>query len=105
MVIARVYFDQDMRCAFQGFKSTLRKDGVSPDIQDREKCFIFMNRACTKFKLMVGGYLVYYNNGSRKIPLDAIQYLPTFFDGKKMNLDQGVTKAVIKSVRQKLGLH
>lgn len=99
MRLARVYLDQDMRCSFTGIMSVLRKDKITPETLGKGSMIIFMNKAATKFKLLAGkDYLVYYSNGHRRIPLEAIQHLPSYFDGSSLELG----KAIDKSVRERL---
>lgn len=99
MEIARVYFDVDMRLGFQGLTVLAVKKKYDPRVEDEKRMVVFMNRACTKFKLLVSNqYLVYYNNGSRRIPLEAISHLPTFFDGKKLTLDRAIAKTIINKL-------
>lgn len=99
MRIARVYFDVDLRCSFQGLRKFLTKEKIDPISLGKGNLIIFMNRRATSFKMLAGNdYLVYYNNSGRRIPLDAIQYLPTYFDGTSLEFN----KAMEKSVRDKL---
>lgn len=101
MKITRVYLDIDLRCSFQGLRKQLVADGLKIDLLSKGSMIIFLNRAGTKFKLLAGNdYLVYYNNGDRRIPLDAIKYLPSYFDGTTASFD----KVVEKSIRAKLNL-
>ncbi len=100
MNIARVFFDVDMRCNFDGLKSLLKKNDMEPE--KIKGHVIFMNRANTKFKLLAGEYLVYYSNGNRRIPLSAIQYLPTSFDGRELNLDKAMSRAIFKDLSKRL---
>jgi len=101
MRIARVYFEQDMRCNFPGLEAVMRKEGVDPQTLPSGSFTLFMNAARTKFKMMVGNaYLVYFSNGNKRIPLEAIQHLPQFFDGTTLDF----AKAIEKSVKEKMGL-
>lgn len=99
MRIARVYFDMDLRCAFDGFREHLRAEKIEPEKLGKGDLIVFMNRKMTMFKMLAGDrYLVTYTNGNRRIPLEAIQYLPTYFDGSALSF----SKAVEKSVKEKL---
>lgn len=63
---------------------------------------IFMNRKATAFKMLAGNdYLVYYNNKGRRIPLDAIQYLPTYFDGTNIEFTKVMERSVMDKLRKK----
>lgn len=101
-LIARVFFDCDLRCAFDGLHSLMRKSGMKPELTT--DFVIFFNRSRTKFKLISGSYLAYYSNGDRKIPLTAIQYLPAAFGGDEMNLERAMTKAMRKDIAKKLNV-
>lgn len=102
MKIARVYFDIDLRCSFDGLAEVLKQDDKDIANLSKGDLVIFMNRKMTAFKMLAGpAYLVLYRNGSARIPLDAIQYLPTYFDGTQLEF----TKAVEKSVKAKLKIY
>jgi hypothetical protein len=61
MRITRVFFDIDMRLAFQGLNSTAKS---AKTILGPESRVIFINKSMTSFKLMVDGqFLVYYKHG------------------------------------------
>ena len=63
--------------------------------------WFFMNSKHTKFKMLIGNkYLVYHDNGDRKIPLEAIQHLPSAITGDRFTFD----KALEITMREKLGL-
>jgi len=98
MKIARVFLDQDMRMGFQGLHQILRDIKVNPENLDPDNYYIFMNRAATKFKLITGKYMVYFNNGHRRIPLDAIQYLPRNFGGKETDMNEAIRKSLVKKL-------
>lgn len=98
MKIARIYLDCDLRCSFEGLKKLI---GKSADELGKGDLTLFLNRKATAFKLMAGkDYLTYYRNGGRRIPLEAIQHLPTFFDGQSLNF----AKAIEKTIKGKLGV-
>lgn len=98
MKIARVYLDCDLRCSFDGLNALLKKDGV--EIASSPGNFVlFMNRKATAFKLLTANsYLMFYRSPSGRIALDAIQNIPEFFDGTRLDFN----KAVEKTVKEKL---
>ena len=62
---------------------------------------LFINHARTKFKILRSDtYLVYYSNGNKRIPLDAIRYLPKAFNGSQVEMDS----AIKDSLKSKLKL-
>jgi hypothetical protein len=84
MRITRVFLDVHMGLAFQGL-SEIAKRAKTPN--DQDSTIIFINKKQTAFKMLRSkGYLVYYNNGNRKIPLEAIQYLPRYFGGTEAEM-------------------
>lgn len=100
MKIARVFFDFDMRCNFEGIKELLKKEKMK-DEETKDMVVILLNRATTSFKLLIdNSYIVYYKNGHRRIPLDALQFLPQRFGGSEMEFN----RAVERSLREKLKL-
>lgn len=103
MKIARIFFDSDMRQGFQGMHGVLQKAKVDHRNLDPADFYIFMNHARTKFKLLSGQYLVYFNNGNRRIPLEAIQYLPSNFGGSQLDLERAMTNALRTSLLKQLG--
>lgn len=101
MRIARVFLDQDMRNGFHGLHLILAKAKINPRNLAPENYYVFMNRANTKFKLITGAYLVYYNNGSRRIPLEAIQYLPKNFGGTEAQMNEAIRTTLKKRLNIK----
>ena len=90
-----------MRCNFPGLQKTLRKAQINPETLSERSFIVFLNAKGTKFKLLVGNsYIVYYSNGNKQIPLNAITHLPSCFEGKKFDF----TKAVAKSIEGKVAL-
>ena len=78
----------------------MAKAKVNPDTLPANNIILFINKAQTAFKLLVGPhYIVYHNNKGRKFPLEAIQHFPEFFDGKRLDF----SGAVAKAISQKLG--
>jgi hypothetical protein len=100
MKIARVFLETDMRMGFQGLHRVLAHNKINPLGLDPEAYYVFMNRKRTKFKCISGKYLVYFNNGSRIIPLDAIQYLPRNFGGSQLEMSEAIRKVVLKQLGQ-----
>lgn len=97
MRITRVFIDVYMGYGFQGLSEIAKeaKTNIGP-----ESCVVFINRKTTAFKMMVDGiYLTYFKNGEKKIPIDAIRFLPEKFGGTQMEFD----RAVKKSLETKLG--
>lgn len=102
MEIKRIYLDTDMRMGHVGLREKLRKDKINPDLLADTSFILFLNKTATRFKLFFGQrYVIYYNNGSRRIPLEAIQYLPEFFRNGKVE----VNRMIEKSIRTKLNLN
>lgn len=73
----------------------MRKGNYSINDKGEPKFVLFMNRARTAFKLFVGPhYLMYYKNGSRRIPLDAISRIPRYFNGQTLNMRGAIAETV-----------
>jgi len=86
MEIARVFLNTTMSYSFNGLKAILKDSGTNPDTMANDKFVVFINKARTAFKVMVGPhYILYHNNGSKPFPLEAISHFPEFFDGKRIN--------------------
>jgi hypothetical protein len=98
MRIARLFLESDLRQGFQGLHKILQNAKINPSALNPEHYYIFMNRACTKFKLISGAYLVYFNNGNRMIPLDAIQYLPRNFGGKETEMNEAIRTSLTRKL-------
>jgi hypothetical protein len=99
MRIARVFFNVDMRMSFQGLTQVLKDAKIDAGKLSKGDLLVFLNHSLTAFKVLAGNsYLVYFNNQKRRVPLEALQYLPEFFGGSEMSFQ----KAVEKSIRSKL---
>lgn len=99
MKIARIVFDIDMRCNFEGLREYLKKE-VELETLSKDYVVICFNRRKTCFKMLIdNNYIVYYKHKTR-IPLEAIQFLPQRFGGSEMEFN----RAVETSLRQKLNL-
>lgn len=97
--IARVFLDVHMGMNFDGLSRLMIKEKLDIRKLGKGDFVIFLNRKCTAFKILAGNsYLVYYKNKNRKIPLEAIQYLPASFGGDEFEFN----KAVEKSLRAKI---
>lgn len=97
MNITRVFLDTSMIMGFEGLREVAKK-AKTPVTADTT--IVFINKKMTSFKMLTkNAYLVYYKNGNRRIPLDAIRYLPTHFGGSEMEMNQ----AIKKSLESKLG--
>lgn len=102
MRIARIFFDSDLRCGFEGLTEHARKEN-SP-LKNLNGYAIFINRARTAFKLIAREYLVYYRNGRRIIPLTALQFLPERFGAGELNIDKAMSRAILKDLKVKLNI-
>jgi len=99
MRITRVVFDVSMRFGFPGLREIAKKTGVK---LDQDSTVVFINTKVNAFKMLhKGEYLVYYRHPERhKIPIDAIRFLPKFFRGTRMEMDE----AIKQSLSNKLGI-
>lgn len=103
MKIARIVLDFDMRCNFEGIRETLKKQKIDLDTISDDFVVILMNKANTAFKILVdNSYIVYFKNNGRKIPLEAIQYLPEKFGGSEMQYNNAVRKTLQDRMARKL---
>lgn len=99
MRVARVFFDVHMGQNFRGLMSIAHKAGLKPEA-DAESFLVFINHAGTKFKLLIGNkYLVYHDNGSRRIELKAIKHLPRALSGKTFEFSRAVEASVLESLK------
>jgi hypothetical protein len=95
MRVTRVFLDVDMRQSFPGLARVMAKASAGTPVDS----VLFINRRMTAFKVMTDGlFITYYNNGNRRIPLDAIKFLPQSFGGTEIEMNQ----AIEKSLRSKL---
>lgn len=98
MGLARVFLESDMRCGFRGLLLSAHKAGWKPEEKPEGTMTLFINRTQTKFKLLIGThYLVYYANKSRRIPLEAVQHFPQFFDGKSIDVPKAIEKVIMRA--------
>lgn len=97
MRLTRVFFGVDMRKNFDGLRKIAR--GADTALGP-ESSVLFINTARTSFKIMRGNkYLVYYSNGGRRIPMEAIQYLPREFGGSAAEMSQAIEKSLREKVK------
>ncbi len=95
MEIARVYLDISMSMSFKGLTEIMRKSKLNPESLAPEQFTLFVNKAQTAFKVLIGThYLVYHNNGRRVFPLEAVQEFPLFFDGHKIDFAGAARKVI-----------
>jgi len=90
-----VFLESDLRCGFDGLTKMMQKEKYSITDKDKPSFVLFMNKARTAFKLFVGPhYLMYYKNGYRRIPLEAISRIPRYFNGKALNMRGAIAETV-----------
>lgn len=98
MNIARVFFEVDMRCNFNGLLKICHKAGIKPS-EKGQSFIVFINSSHSKFKLLINNtYLVYHDNGKRKFPLDAIKFLPGCFSGNEFRFDRALEKSLLEKM-------
>lgn len=99
MNIARVFFDVHLGQSFEGLGLLMKKNKIDPRTLPNGDFVIFINRKATAFKLLAGAsYLVYYKNGNRRIPLDAIQHLPASFGGTELEFNRVIERTLRSKV-------
>jgi hypothetical protein len=82
MRITRVFLDTDMRMSFEGLRKIAQEAKTK---LGEDSMILFLNHAATKFKVLTANkYVVYYSNGHRRIPLDALKHLPSTFGGTEL---------------------
>lgn len=99
MKLTRVFFNTFMGYGFEGLREVASeaKHKLGPDTT-----VLFMNRAMTSFKVVVDdSYIVYFKNGGKRIPLDAIQHLPTYFGGSQMEVQEAIKKSIMTKLASK----
>ena len=97
MKITRVFLSSDLRCSFDGLRALATKEKTNLV----KTTVIFINTARTKFKLLVDDkYLIYYSNGSRRIPLEALVHLPQAFGGTDVEMNQAIRKSLEERLRK-----
>ena len=90
MKITRVFLNSDLRCSFDGLRAIAKRARTKPDSN-----IIFINTSRTGFKLLSGDkYLVYYKNGQRRIPIEALRHLPEHFGGSQFEMDSAISHCV-----------
>ena len=93
MRVTRVFLDSDLRKSFDGLRDLA--DKANTNLTAPDSSVLFINTARTKFKLLrANQYLVYYNNGDKRIPLEAIEHLPQAFGGTDAEMSQAIRKSI-----------
>lgn len=92
MKLTRVFLDQDLRCSFEGLRKIA--DEAKTDLGGT---IVFINAKKTSFKLLhQNSYLVYYKNGNRRIPLEALRHLPETFGGTELEMKGAIRKSLVE---------
>lgn len=88
MRITRVFLDVDLRQSFDGLRDMATK--AKAELKG-DTTILFINAARTKFKVLRSDtYLIYYSNGGKRIPIEAIRYLPKAFSGSHMEMNNAI---------------
>lgn len=95
MKITRVYPNTDLRCSFDGLREIAKKSETDAST------LVFINTARTAFKMLTGEYLVYYRNGTKRIPFEAIRHLPEHFGGSPAQMDSAIRKSLEEKLAYK----
>lgn len=99
MRIARVFFDVDLRCGFEGLQKVLKDHDIEAATIRPDDVIVFMNRATTAFKVLTASkYLVYFKNGSRRVPLNAFQFLPEAFGGNGFDFNRSIKRSILQKL-------
>lgn len=98
MRITRVFQDTDLRLSFDGLRELIKENNAGLGENSR---ILFINRARTAFKLLVSDtYLVFYRNGNRRIPLEALVHLPQNFGGSEIEVSAAIRKTLELKVKK-----
>lgn len=77
-----------MGLGFDGLREMARKAKTKID---EESTVFFLNKKQTAFKVIRGkDYIVYYRNGNKQIPLEALLHLPQAFGGSRTEMDKTI---------------
>ncbi len=99
MRITRVFFGVNLGQGFQGLGEVAKEAKAKID---EDTTLLFINRRLTAFKMLRGkDYLVYYKNEGRRIPIDALRFLPQNFGGAVMEFDLAIKKSLIEKLSLK----
>lgn len=94
MKLTRVFLETDMRMSFDGLRKLAAENKAG---LDADSTIMFMNRKGTKFKVLrANKYLVYYSNGTQRIPLEALSELPEAFGGSALEMREAIRKSLAK---------
>ena len=97
MKITRVFLEVDMRMNFDGLREITNKHNTQTG---PESTIVFLNKASTKFKVLRSNqYLVYYSNGNKRIPLEALRDLPNTFGGSEFEFSEAVKKSLLRKLK------
>lgn len=100
MKLRRVFLDSDLRCSFEGLRK-LAKEEKTPLA---DATVLFVNRKATAFKMLhKDAYLIYYKNGNRRIPLDAIAHLPEHFGGTELEMQVAIKNSLMQKLKPLTG--
>lgn len=113
--LKRLFLNVSMVNRIDGLRVIAEKEGLEiKEMQDGDFVF-FVNAARTKLaaligapqgKFMDGGIMCYYKapRGTH-ITVDAIRYIPKFFDGRAMNYEKALEAAITTALAKKPTQH
>lgn len=96
MRITRVFFETHMGLGFEGLNAIAKK-ARSPITDDTT--MLFINTKMTAFKMFQGkSYIVYYKNNGKRIPIEALRFLPQAFGGSDLEMNQAIRRSLSESM-------
>lgn len=99
----RMFFNLNMRNSHDGLIAIAAKENVKTDELDRGEYIVFINRKQDKLKLYATADVIAYlrMKPGNKINMGIIKYLPTVFNGRKIDYDKALELAVNESLNKK----
>lgn len=86
--VAHIFLNVDMRCSHLGLKQLVEKEKITVG----NNFVIFLNTARTMVKMFCKGtdVILHYKKEGRVIDPAVLKYLPTYCDGKEINMNKAI---------------
>lgn len=94
--ITHYFPETDFRLGHEGLAAIAEAKGIKLDNLKVGQFLLYTNRACTAVKLLTAGNIVVHQHAPKnmRIIYSAIRMLPYFFNGRELDLQGAIEKAV-----------
>ena len=92
----------DFRLGHLGLTLLAHKKKLKPETFSQGEFIVFVNRRQTALKMLTSSnVLIYKQNNHKRINLEMVQYLPTFFNGSDFDIKSAIKQALTTALARK----